>query len=219
MPGGPWTGRVKVCGITSVEDARAVSAAGVDAVGLNFCRQSPRCLELERAKAIVAALPSAVLKVGVFCNAAEDLLDRTADALGLDLVQLHGDEDLDYCRRRSRPVIKVFRTKPGWDPREADLFRPMAILVDAYSERGVGGTGLTADWTVARKLVERGREVYLAGGLNADNVARAVEAVHPAAVDLNSGVEWAPGRKDLTLLGRALAALGRPPGTSLQLGS
>jgi phosphoribosylanthranilate isomerase len=202
----PW---VKVCGITSVEDAIMVADLGVEAIGLNFVAESPRAVTLKTAKTISAALPPHVLRVGVFNDVSEITVDRIADEIGLDRLQLHGDLDPDWCARRSTAVIKAFRSSPGWDPGSAEPFRRYHILLDGYHPGMAGGTGRLSDWSVARALVEKGFDVILAGGLNPSNLAAAVETVQPAAVDLNSGVESAPGRKDRARLMKALEALGR----------
>lgn len=202
----PW---VKVCGITSVEDALMAAGLGVDAIGLNFVTESPRAVTLRTAKAIAAAAPPGLLRVGVFSDASETTVDRVADEVGLDRIQVCGGEDAAWCSRRTVPVIKVFRTAPGWDPAEADAFRRFAILLDGYHPGMAGGTGRLSDWAVARALVEKGFDVLLAGGLNPANLAAAVEAVRPRGVDLNSGIESAPGRKDRGRLRKALEALGR----------
>jgi phosphoribosylanthranilate isomerase len=205
--------RVKVCGITSPEDALMAASLGVDAIGLNFHRPSPRWVDPDTARRIVALLPAFVTTVGVFVDAPEETVDEIADHVGLDRLQLHGAEDPGYCRRRSRPVIKVFRAGPGWTPEDLDPYSGFTVLLDAHQPGLAGGTGLLANWGAARILVERGHSLILAGGLSADNVAQAVEAVHPMAVDLNSGVETSPGRKDERRLSLALKALGRLPAT------
>jgi phosphoribosylanthranilate isomerase len=202
----PW---VKVCGITTVEDALMAAGLGVEAIGLNFVPESPRCVTLKTARAIAEALPAGVLRVGIFRDASETTVDRIAGEIGLDRLQLHGGEDPEWCSRRTTTVIKVFQTAPGWDPASAEPFRLFPILLDGYHPGLAGGTGRLSDWAVARRLVEKGYEVILAGGLNAANLAQAVEAVRPAAVDLNSGVESAPGRKERARLVKALQALGR----------
>ena len=204
--------RVKVCGITTVPEARSVAALGVDAIGINFVPASPRFVDVALAREIVSALPSFVIVVGDFVDAPEEEVDLIVESVGLDRIQLHGRETPDYCARRRVPVIKAFRTSPEWSVEEARDFEPLPILVDGYQEGLSGGTGRTSNWTVARRLVENGHEVILAGGLGPENVAEAVRVVGPAAVDLNSAVESAPGRKDLDRIARALAALGRPRG-------
>ena len=202
----PW---VKVCGVTTVADALMIADLSVEAIGLNFVAESPRRVTVDLAREIAAALPGAVLKVGIFRNAPEEEVDRIAGIVGLDRLQLHGDEDPAYCGRRSVPVWKALAIGPGCDDAQAESWRLLPLLVYGYHPRLAGGTGNVADWPAARRLVDRGHVVILAGGLSAKNLAEAVRAVDPAGVDLNSGVEHAPGHKDRQKLIEALRALGR----------
>jgi phosphoribosylanthranilate isomerase len=209
---GPEPLWVKVCGVTSVEEALWIAALGVDAIGLNFVRESPRFVPLERAREIARALPPSVERIGVFVDAPEEEIDFVAREVGLDRLQLHGQEDPAYGTRRSKPVIKAFRPGPEWDTAVAGPWRLFPLLVDGYDPARRGGTGRTADWSAARRLVDDGFHVILAGGLHAGNLVEAVKTVTPSGVDLNSGVETAPGRKDRDLLIAALRALGRDVG-------
>lgn len=205
--------RVKVCGLTDPANARAVAGLGVDEIGLNFWPGSPRCVTVERARAIMAALPPSTRAVGVFVDAPGDEVDATAAEVGLAALQLHGDESLEFVAARRLPVIKAIRTAHGLTVEALAAWRGRVLLVDAWRAGQPGGTGEPADRELARALVDRGYTIYLAGGLNPGNVATAVESVHPFAVDLNSGIESAPGLKDLNRLAAALRALGRvaPP--------
>ncbi|MHB1034700.1 MAG: phosphoribosylanthranilate isomerase [Pirellulales bacterium] len=201
---------IKICGVTNVDDARLVASSGADAIGLNFYPQSPRCIQRREAERIVEVLPSDVVKVGVFVNASRDEVCRTFDNLGLDLVQLHGDEPPEYLAElEGRPVMRAFRCRQtGLAPVHAYLDRcrelgclPHMILVDSYKEGAFGGTGETADWSeLASYAASAGPSdrppLVLAGGLTPDNVERAIRTVHPRAVDTASGVESSPGRKD-----------------------
>jgi phosphoribosylanthranilate isomerase len=199
--------RIKICGITNVDDARAVAAAGADAVGLNFYPESPRCVDPEQARQIVDALPDELVKVGLFVNAPREEVCRTFDRLGLDLIQLHGDELPEFLTRLGdRPVIRAFRLgQSGLDPlhRYLDDCRrlecvPRLVLVDAWVKENYGGTGQVADWQVIKEF-PAGKAcppLVLAGGLTPENVAEAIRTVRPAAVDTASGVESSPGRKD-----------------------
>lgn len=199
--------RVKICGITSVEDARAVAAAGADAVGLNFYPRGPRYLTAEKARRIVEALPAGLIKVGLFVNAPAEEVCRTFDRLGLDLIQLHGDEPPTFLTQLGhRPVMRAFRLGPAGlaavasyleDCRRLDCMPRMA-LVDAHVEGEYGGTGQVADWQVLGRYPhdQEHPPLVLAGGLTPDNVAEAIRTVQPAAVDTASGVESSPGRKD-----------------------
>lgn len=199
--------QIKICGITTVEDAQEAVAAGADAVGLNFYPGSPRCVDRDTAQKIVQTLPGSVAKVGVFVNAGIDTVKELADHLPLDFVQLSGDEPPDYWQRlHSLRLIPVLRG--GVDALESirrwlfpaghDQPDISALLIDAWEPGAFGGTGKVVDWGNARELVDLagGVPVVLAGGLRPDNVRRAIEVARPAAVDVASGVEQRPGKKD-----------------------
>jgi phosphoribosylanthranilate isomerase len=187
--------RVKICGVTSVADARAAVDAGADLIGLNFYPGSKRCVSLERAREIVAVLPSPVWKVGVFVNASRADIDVVHAALALDAIQLHGDEAPDFGRGFPVPVIRALMLRAADDARSA-IERYAADYFHCEGDAGAayGGAGATFDWEWA-KVVPRERLV-VAGGLTPDNVAGAVRALRPFAVDVASGVESAPGVKD-----------------------
>jgi len=197
--------RVKICGVTSVQDALDAVQAGADAVGLNFYEGSPRFLEESRAREIAAVLPDGVKAVGVFVNPELAQLEA-AVALGLNAVQLHGDEAPALLAHfRDLPVIKALRLGPdGLTPVQRFLeqtaalgCRPEMVLLDAFHASALGGTGTTADWGVAAQYAAlQGPPLVLAGGLRADNVAAAIQAVRPEAVDTASGVESTTARKD-----------------------
>jgi phosphoribosylanthranilate isomerase len=199
--------QVKICGVANLADALCCAEAGADAIGLNFYPPSPRCVPVDVARQIASRLPSTVIRVGVFVNAAPEDVLRTCDRVGLDVVQLHGDETPQMIRQLAgRQVIKAFRCEShDFQPvteflrRCADLdCRPCGVLIDAYRPSSYGGTGQIADWSLVRELSDLLSEtpVILAGGLRPENVAAAIEASRPAAVDTASGVESAPGRKD-----------------------
>jgi phosphoribosylanthranilate isomerase len=187
--------RVKICGITNVEDALHAVQAGADALGFVFHEASPRYVFPEQAALIIKALPPFVQAVGLFVNAEVDFVNAVAGQCRLDLVQLHGDEPPEYCDRIARRVIKAFRVKniSSLDP--VRNYRVAGILLDAYSPKTYGGTGLTFNWEMAQSAKTYG-PVILAGGLAPDNVRQAVERVNPYGVDVSGGVEAAPGRKD-----------------------
>lgn len=189
--------RVKICGITRPEDGIAAALAGADAIGLVFYDRSPRAIDAERARAICAALPAFVTKVGLFVNASHEFVDSMLAAVPLDLLQFHGDENADFCRSFARPYLKALRIKPGMDIAAAALAFASAqgLLVDAWHDEQYGGTGATFDWSLLGTAVSSERLV-LAGGLNPANVAQAITQVRPWAVDVSSGVESAPGIKD-----------------------
>lgn len=198
---------IKICGVTNVDDARAVAAAGADAVGLNFYAKSPRHVTVEKARRIVEALPVGLVKVGLFVNAPAEEVCQTFDALGLDLIQLHGDEPPIYLTHLGRrPVMRAFRLgQAGREPIRGYLDQcrklgcmPRLVLVDAGVEGKYGGTGQVADWQTLKdySLLTPSPPVVLAGGLTPENVGEAIRTVHPTAVDTASGVESSPGRKD-----------------------
>jgi phosphoribosylanthranilate isomerase len=212
--------QVKVCGLTDPKNAAEVEAAGVDAVGLNFYPKSKRYVEPEVAKEIVEALSSKVVKIGLFVNAPSEQVKRLNSELGLDFVQLHGDETPAYIAGLGSEIkiIRAYRVgEKGLDPIIADLARcaelkclPIAVLLDAFSQGEYGGTGTTSDWDAAAEF-SRGDQfppLVLAGGLTPENVADAIATVLPDAVDTAGGVESAPGVKDPELTRRfAEAAL------------
>jgi phosphoribosylanthranilate isomerase len=189
--------RVKICGITRPEDGLAAAAAGADAIGLVFYARSPRAIDVEKARAITDVLPPFIARVGLFVNADKDFVNATLAAVPLDLLQFHGDESEQYCNSFARPYLKALRMKPGMDLAAAVKAYGSAqgILVDAWSDEQFGGTGKTFDWSLLGSAV-RGERLVLAGGLHPGNVAEAVKAVRPWAVDVSSGVESAPGIKD-----------------------
>ena len=193
--------KVKICGVTSVDDARMAAEMGASAVGLVFWPQSPRAVGIEQAKRIVAALPPFVSAVGVFVNQPEAA--DIAREVGLSAVQLHGDEPPDtYSALPVRVIKAVAVTGNGSGDLAAAIPASATVLLDAHDPVKRGGTGRAIDWTVAAAVARR-RPIILSGGLNADNVVGAVEAVRPYAIDVSSGVESAPGRKDAAKL-RAL---------------
>lgn len=188
--------RVKICGITRLEDALKAVSAGADAIGLVFYPPSPRYLSPEQAKEIVRRLPPFVTVTGLFVDApAEDVL-RIARQCSLDLLQFHGDETPEYCEQFARPFMKALRMKPGIDLlQESSRFAgARALLLDTYRSGVPGGTGETFDWTrVPEALAGR---IVLAGGLNCDNVTEAIRRLRPFAVDVSGGVEREKGIKD-----------------------
>jgi phosphoribosylanthranilate isomerase len=187
---------IKICGITNVDDALCAAESGADAVGFIFHPASPRYIVPERAKEIVAALPRGIATVGVFVNREAEEVARTVEDCGLDLIQLHGDESPEYCRRfPPERIIKAVFPRTPKDLRALAAYRVRAFLVDFRDEDRYGGTGKRADWGLAARLRES-RPLILAGGLDAENIGEALAAVAPHAVDINSGCERAPGIKD-----------------------
>ena len=185
---------VKICGVTRVEDALAAAEAGADAIGLNFCARSPRCVSAAAAADIVAALPPAVWRVGVFVDEDRVRVEDLAERLALTALQFHGGETPEYCGGWKQKVIRAVRLRDAESVAAAQRYRVDFVLADAYVEGQPGGTGKLARWDLLGGF-ERAR-LILAGGLDPDNVAEAVRAVRPAGVDVASGVESAPGIKD-----------------------
>lgn len=188
--------RVKICGITCLEDADAAIKVGADALGFVFYAPSKRYIEPERAAEIIRQLPPFVTSVGLFVNAETTLLESVLKQVPLDLLQFHGDETNSDCVRTGRPFIKALRVQPGLDLLEAFAAFPDArgILLDAYRPGVPGGTGEVFDWELIPASIA-GR-ITLAGGLEPGNVGRAIETVCPYAVDVSGGVEAQPGLKD-----------------------
>lgn len=187
--------RVKICGITNAADALAAVEAGADALGFVFYEESPRSVTPETAADIIRGLPPFVSTVGLFVNADIGFVNAVSEKCRLDRVQLHGDESPDFCRRVERPVVKVIRIRGEESLLAMKDYHVSAFLLDAYSPRAYGGTGLTFNWELARNAKKFG-PMILAGGLTAANVREGVVQVQPYAVDVSSGVEASPGRKD-----------------------
>jgi len=192
---------VKVCGITSVEDGQRAADAGADAVGFVFWPMSSRRVDPEKAARISRALPPFLLRVGVFVDAPAEEMQRVADQVGLDLLQLHGDEPPESLGGLARRVLKAVRVGKGFSAEEALRYdgRAAGLLVDTRLPGETmlpGGTGVPFDWALVRGVRERASFLMLAGGLSPDNVQEALAAVQPDAVDVSSGVESLPGRKD-----------------------
>jgi phosphoribosylanthranilate isomerase len=191
--------KIKICGITNAADARAAVEAGADALGFVFHRRSPRWVEAKVVKAIVSELPPFVLPVGVFVDEDAKVVRDLMDECGLALAQLHGNEPASYCERLGRPILKAIRLKDRGSFLVLAEFQGRAqvrgFVVDAFSEEAYGGTGQTADWNLAAEAAKAAR-ILLAGGLTPANVGAAIERVRPYGVDVSSGVEASPGKKD-----------------------
>jgi phosphoribosylanthranilate isomerase len=189
--------KIKICGITNLEDAFLAAELGADALGFIFYAKSPRKVAPETAREIIAQLPPFVAAVGVFVDEAAAAVRDLAAQVGLDWVQLHGQESPDYCRGLGWRVIKGFRIKDESSLEELEPYQGavQAFLLDTYKKGQVGGTGVSFDWQLAREAKKYGR-IILAGGLTSENVAQAIAMAQPQAVDAASGTEAAPGRKD-----------------------
>lgn len=188
--------KVKICGITSLDDALEAIDAGADALGFVFYSKSPRHILPDQAADIIRRLPPFVQTVGLFVNEELSIVNTTADRCGLDIVQLHGDETPEYCESVRRRVIKAFRVRDISSLHSLAQYSVSGCLLDAWSQTAPGGTGQTFNWDIAAEAVKGGQRIILAGGLTPDNVAEAVRQVHPYAVDVSSGVESSPGCKD-----------------------
>jgi len=188
--------RVKICGITSVDDALTAVSNGADAIGLVFYAPSPRNVDVKKAAEIANAIPAFVSVVGLFVNAKPDFVRGIVSHVKLDLLQFHGDESPEYCASYGLPFIKAIRVKPDTNLVQCakDFSASKALLLDTYTEGVAGGTGHTFDWGLIP--AQLAKPVILAGGLNADNVAQAIASVHPYAVDVSGGVEISKGIKD-----------------------
>jgi phosphoribosylanthranilate isomerase len=191
--------KIKICGITSQEDAEIAVREGADALGFVFYTQSPRCIEPTVAKRIIRNLPPFVLPVGVFVNDSPDHVRTLFDECGLALAQLHGDESPGFCESLQRPVLRALRLQDRKSLLALAEFKGRTgvrgFVVDAFSSTAYGGTGETTDWTLAGEVAQA-VPILLAGGLTPDNVNEAIRRVHPYGVDVSSGVEESPGRKN-----------------------
>lgn len=203
--------RVKICGITNWKDAKIAIDAGADALGFNFYAKSPRRITASHAKEIIRNLPSHVTAVGVFVNGSARAALRIAHTTNLGMLQLHGEESPATVERLAReyPVIKAFRVRPRFRARELKKY-PGAVgfLLDGYDAERYGGTGKRFDWNVAREAKRYG-PVILAGGLRAENIADAIRQVKPFGLDVCSGVETQPGKKDAKKVKKLMAAVKR----------
>lgn len=199
--------RVKCCGITRVEDGTLAAALGADAIGLVFTRRSPRCVGLEQALAIRAALPPLVAAVALFMDDEPGWVREIVERIQPDLLQFHGDEDAGYAQQFGRRYLKAIAMAGNGDPTERMAAHPHAagFLLDGHARGEAGGRGRAFDWT--RVPRHTGRPWLLAGGLEADNVAAAVRAARPYGVDVSSGIESAPGIKDPLRMQRFIAAV------------
>ena len=188
--------RVKICGITRLQDAAAAVEYRADALGFVFYEPSPRHVSIEQAAAICRQLPPFVTTIGLFVNARADLIARAISQTGIDLLQFHGDESAEFCASHGRPWIRAVRMKPETDlaAAQSEFGAGRGLLLDAYRPGVPGGTGETFDWQ--RIPPGMARRVVLAGGLEPGNVAQAIGVVRPYAVDVSGGVEAAKGIKD-----------------------
>ena len=204
--------RIKICGITSVNDALSAAAAGADALGLVFYQKSARFIDIDQASEIARQIPPFICLVGLFVNASEQTIADVLAKVPLGLLQFHGDEKEQDCTRWHRPYIKAFRVRSDecastLAERVAPYHSASGYLFDSYNPALRGGTGESFQWQLIPDSLEK--PVILAGGLHANNVARAIATVKPYAVDVSSGVERAPGIKDIEKLKAFIQATGR----------
>lgn len=198
--------KVKICGITSPADALTAVEAGADALGFMFYAPSPRCVSFASAVEIIRELPPLVAKVGVFVNPTEEEVRRAIAECGIDTLQFHGEETPEFCRGFGLKVIKAFRVRDAESLQPTKDFSTEAWLLDSYVAGQLGGTGARFNWDLATDAVRRHRSVLLAGGLTPENAAEAVRKVRPYGLDVSSGVESAPGKKDAAKVRAFIAA-------------
>lgn len=188
--------KVKICGITSVADGRAAADAGADMIGLMFYERSPRHISFATAAEISRALPPFIIKVGVFVNPDEDTVMRAIGECGVTLLQFHGEETPEFCTQFGVMSMKALRVRDATSLEMLPNYATDAYLLDAYSPEAHGGTGAKFNWDLAIGAKKLGKPIFLAGGLTPENVGAAVSQVQPFGVDVSSGVESAPGKKD-----------------------
>ncbi|MCL4490730.1 MAG: phosphoribosylanthranilate isomerase [Nitrospirae bacterium] len=204
--------KVKICGITNIEDALAAVDYGADALGFIFFEKSPRYVTAERAREIISYLPPFITTIGVFVNEEQARMKEIMEFAGVNILQLHGDEPSETCTVWHR-VIKALRVRHFTDLKPLEAFRVSSFLLDTYSPEQFGGTGQIFNWDIAVEAKRFGR-IILSGGLNPDNVEKAIKWVRPYAVDICSGIEEEKGKKDLKkmrlFIERAKGALTQP---------
>lgn len=188
--------KIKICGITNLADAESSSALRIEYLGLNFYPKSPRYVEPEIAKKIISNNRQGLFNVGVFVDEKPEKVNELVQYCNLDLVQLHGGESPEYCGQIHCEIIKAFPVKDDTILSMIDKYKTDYILLDAHHPDLKGGTGETFNWEIARQVVAAGKKIFLSGGLNTENITEAIAKVKPFAVDICSGVEQSPGRKN-----------------------
>jgi phosphoribosylanthranilate isomerase len=186
--------KIKICGITNVEDALLAVDLGADALGFMFYKESKRNIRPHEAHKIISKLPPFITTVGVFVNQEPNEIRNTQEEAGFDIVQLHGDESPDFCKNFGRRIIKAIRVKDGTSLKEVESYPAGTVLFDTYSEESYGGTGKSFKWEILRDF-HTSKRIILSGGLSPENVAQAIGIVNPYGVDVSSGVEEYPGKK------------------------
>lgn len=187
--------KIKICGITNIEDALLAVDLGADALGFIFYKESKRYIRPERAHEIISKLPPFVTTVGVFVNQQLDEIRSIKEVVGFDVFQLHGDESPDFCKKLGRGVIKTIRVNEYINSKEIESYPVQTILFDTYSTKGYGGTGESFRWEILKGL-NTSKRIILSGGLSAENVSHAIRTAKLYGVDVSSGVEDYPGKKN-----------------------
>ena len=186
--------KIKICGITNIEDALAAESFGADAVGFIFYKKSKRYVTPEQAEQIIKSLSPFTTKVGVFVDETFEIINNISKQTGINLVQLHGDENPHIIKSISLPVIKAFRVNDNFDYYKLNQYQEYSILLDAYSENEYGGTGNKFNWEKIPAEIKN--KIILAGGISSDNIEFIYQNINPAAIDLSSSLEITPGKKD-----------------------
>ena len=184
----------KICGITNLSDAQAAAVHGASAIGFIFYEKSSRAISIEDAKFISGHLSNDISKVGVFVNHDKAFIEEAIRSVSLNIIQLHGDETPGFCNQFDVPVFKAVRIKNEASLSVMDQYNVAGFLLDTFSNKQYGGTGETFDWSLLNEQIDT--PIILSGGLNPDNILDAIDSVNPAAIDVNSGVELSPGKKD-----------------------
>jgi len=200
--------KVKICGITNLEDALASVNAGCDALGFIFYKKSPRYIKPQEAYEIIRQLPRSIIKIGVFVNARENYIKEIARICRLNMLQFHGNESAAFCDKfKDYKIIKTFRIKDKLNLKKILKYKPFAYLFDTFVKSKIGGTGKSFDWELIRHPGGLKRPVFLSGGLDEKNVECAVKTVCPRWVDVSSSVELRPGKKDQKKVKRFIQAV------------
>ncbi len=206
----------KICGITNLDDANVAVENGASAIGFIFYEKSPRTISINNAKSISKHLPKTIARVGVFVNHEKDFIHEAISEVPLDMIQLHSDETPDFCNQFDVPILKALRIKNEASLSVMDQYDVAVFLLDTFSNDQYGGTGETFDWSVLNRKFKT--PIILSGGLNPENILDAIDAVNPSAVDVNSGVESSPGKKDFNKLKSLFKNLNKTQSTGFQFG-
>ena len=206
----------KICGITNLDDANVAIENGASAIGFIFYEKSPRTISINNAKSISKHLPKTIARVGVFVNHEKDFINEAISEVPLDMIQLHSDETPDFCNQFDVPILKALRIKNEASLSVMDQYDVAVFLLDTFSNDQYGGTGETFDWSVLNRKFKT--PIILSGGLNSENILDAIDAVNPSAVDVNSGVESSPGKKDFNKLKLLFKNLNKTQSTGFQFG-